>query len=153
MNNKKNILSKIIIYFANNEKKVFWNSELFLYNNEELKWFNLNNTSLASFDYIFINIVDSKLNKKNYIFLEKCDLINENNEVIIFNSSIKNNYSEVNNYTNKKDLIKTLKKELNYLLLLNKLENSIDNLIKMENIKSQIYLYEVSNYLKIERMK
>ncbi|VEU59189.1 MSC_0621 family F1-like ATPase epsilon subunit [Mesomycoplasma neurolyticum] len=153
MKNKKNDkqLSKITIYFANNEKITKWNSFLYLYNDEELKWFNLNDLSIANFKYMFIKIIDFTTKNEEYIFLEKCDIFKENDNINIFSTNKKNSYFQQKQYSKKNDKIKILKQDLKELLKFNKIDNSINTAIEIENKKRDIYLETVVNFLKIKK--
>ncbi|WP_156921629.1 MSC_0621 family F1-like ATPase epsilon subunit [Mycoplasmopsis cricetuli] len=143
MKQTKKHIYKIIINFTENKIWTIFNAELELYLNDELKWIKLNKLSIASFENILVKIQDHYENKIYYIFLKNANFIAEDNKIEIISSNEFNYYYKTNKQNKLSEKIKITKKELSYFKTLNKIEIAIENIIKINELKTKLYTLEM----------
>ncbi len=145
----KNEFYKLNIAFLNGTKYSSPKVKIFINVNEEDEFIELENNSICSFDHVLLKIKDIENNKDLFLFLKDVNILIENQQINISSCSTKQFYISLLKKIDFKKELSIIKKQINILELKKNFGLSIDEYIKLENLKEKHYILNLREILNL----
>lgn len=151
---KKNEDFGLEIQFLNHQSFETRKAQIFINIDESDDWFQVSLHTIGAYKRILIKVNDLVDNSIKYFFLKNSSILIKEKEVVINSLNKKRVFQNSSNKKlNYKNQIKELKKEILYLESMQKIGVEINDYIKLENFKDQLYIYSLSDLLNLKEVQ
>ncbi|MBN4083250.1 hypothetical protein JXZ92_00235 [Mycoplasma sp. CSL10137] len=139
----------IHISFIDNKHLTLKGYFLSINHNDEDDWIKLEKNSISAYPQILVKFTSEKENEF-YLFLKNANIVIEEDETIIKTFSSMKFYKRSKNKQNHKEKINTLNERINYLKFKQNIGLTIDETIKLDELREDLYEYKLMQQLKIK---